>query len=111
MTNDPGLDGNKLDDHVFFKLHIALPGTYQIDVVPKNNKSMHITLSDHGKNTNSAGANLGDTVTLSAPLQPGDYVIDVYAHDFVAVPAPGGWVNATNATFTIKASLTNLLTP
>src|SRR4249920_1158266 len=50
-ANDPGLIGNKLDDHVFFKTKILVPGNYEIEVVPTNNKAMFFRINDHGKET------------------------------------------------------------
>jgi hypothetical protein len=104
-TNDPGLVGNKLDDYVFFKVHIVVPGNYEIEVVPTNNKAMLFRISDHGKDTNSPSASKGATSTLPVSLVTGDYVVAVRALDFVG----GQWV-PTTGTFTIKLSLKSLFT-
>ena len=100
-VNDPGKVGNRLHDQVFFKFTAATAGTYDIEVIPTNDKAMSIVVNDRGKKTSSQTGDLGETQRLSVVvLAPGDCTVAVSARDFVG----GAWTNTTEATFTIAVT-------
>jgi hypothetical protein len=98
IDNDPDGDANKLDEYVFFKIHVDVATKFELRVAPAGDDiAMFVRVNDgtHKTDTPVTSFNseaFGKTAIAPISLQPGDYTVAVTTRalvDGVQRPAAG----------------------